>query len=355
MFGTLRNKKNGYVGVQLTSTQIRIVELSGEPSQPIVEHFAVFDIPADVYNGNDVQDQPRLGELLKAAFSQGRFNNKNIAIALPSSLVITKEFLLPADELDFMGLVEQEVANNVPLDLEEIYIDYKILGTSTTDGMLNAAYAVSKKQHVDEYVGALEIAGLFTKIVDTDHNAMLHAVDAIARFQKSGCENENIMSVLIGHEKTEYMVFRNEKMIWVREHHTCARTLQDSLSATLGLDATEANNIIKHPGNYTEQYPNLETDVLQPFIDGLALEVMRHIEMFNEEATFFSIQHIWLSGEGAHLNGLEETILARTSVESEIINPLGHCRLGRGVSSEELMDIAPLLMVATGMALRTFE
>lgn len=355
MFGTLRNNKKGYVGIQLTSTQIRMVELSGEPSQPVVEHFAVLDIPADVYNGNDVQDQPRLGELIKAAFSKGDFNSKNIAIALPSSLVITKEFLLPTEEADHMGLVEQEVANNVPLDLDEIYIDYKILGASATPEMLNAAYAVSKKQHVDEYVGALEIAGLVTKIVDTDHNAILHTVDAIARFQKNGCENENIMSVLIGHDKTEYMVFRNEKMIWVREHHTCTRTLQDSLSATLGLDAVEAHNIIKNPGGYTDQYPNLETDVLQPFIDGLAMEVMRHIEMFNEEATFFSIQHIWLSGEGAHLIGLEETILARTSVESEIINPLGHCRLSRKVSSEELMDIAPLLMVATGMALRIFE
>lgn len=356
MFGKLRNNKKGYVGIQLTSTQIRMVELSGEPSQPVVEHFAVLDIPNDVYNGNDVQDQPRLGELIKAAFSKGGFSRKNVAIALPSNLVITKEFLLPVDEsTDQMGLVEQEVANNVPLDLDEIYIDYKILGPTDNDELLQAAYAVSKKQHVDEYVGALEIAGLVTKIVDTDHNAMLHAVDAIAQFQKGGCEDENVMSVSIGHEKTEYMVFRNEKLIWVREHYMSARTLQESLSATLGMDSDEANAIIQHPQSYTEQYPNLETDVLQPFVDGLAMEVMRHIEMFNEESSTFGIQHIWLSGEGAHLGGLEETILARTSVESEIVNPLGHCQLGSKVSGEELMDIAPLLMVATGMALRTFE
>ena len=357
MFGMLRNNKKGYVGIQLTSTQIRMVELSGEPNKPTVEHYAVLDIPSDVYNGNDVQDQPRLGELIKKAFIQGHFSRKNIAIALPSNLVITKDMLLPADqsEDEHMELVEQEVRNNVPLDIEEIYLDFKNLGPSENPDLLLAAYAVSKKQHVDEYVGALEIAGLSTTIVDTDHNAMLHTVDAIARYQKGGCEDENIMSVLIGHDKTEYMVFRNEKLIWAREHHLCARTLQESLGSTLGLDNEEANNIIKHPHGYTDQYPNLETDVLQPFIDGLAMEVMRHIEMFNEEAASFGIQHIWLSGEGAHLSGLEETILARTNVESEIVNPLGHCQLGNKVSPDELMDIAPLLMVATGMALRTFE
>ena len=356
MFGKLRNNKKGYVGIQLTSTQIRMVELSGEPNQPVVEHFVVFDIPSDVYNGNDVQDQPHLGELIKAAFSKGNFARKSVAIALPSNLVITKEFLLPAEESnEHMGLVEQEVANNVPLDLDEIYIDYKILGPSDNEELLIAAYAVSKKQHVDEYVGALEIAGLVAKIIDTDHNAMLHTIDAIAQYQKGGCQNENVMSVSIGHEKTEYMVFRNEKLIWVREHYMSARTLEESLAGTLGVDSEEASAIVKHPQGYTEQYPNLETDVLQPFVDGLAMEVMRHIEMFNEEAEFFGIQHIWLSGEGAHLTGLEETIFARTSVESEIINPLGHCKLGNKVSGEELMDIAPLLMVATGMALRTFE
>ena len=356
MFGKLRNNKKGYVGIQLTSTQIRMVELSGDPSQPTVEHFAVLDIPNDVYNGNDVQDQPRLGELIKAAFVKGQFNRKQVAIALPSNLVITKEFFLPLDEsTDYMDIVEQEVSNNVPLDIDEIYIDYKILGPAENNEFLLAAYAVSKKQHVDEYVGALEIAGLLTKIVDTDHNAMLHTVDAIARYQKSGISEKNILSVFIGHDKTEYMVFRNEKLIWVREHHVCARTLQDSLSAILGVDYEEANNIIQHPHGYMEQYPNLETDVLQPFIDGLAMEVGRHIEMFNQEATAFGIEYIWLSGEGAHLGGLEETILARTETRSEVVNPLGHCQLGNKVSGEELMDVAPLLMVATGMALRTFE
>ena len=356
MLGTLRNNKKGYVGIQLTSTQIRMVELSGEPHQPIVEHFAVLDIPSDIYNGNDVQDQQRLGEFIKTAFNKGNFARKNIAIALPSNLVITKEFLLPVeDSTDHMGLVEQEVANNVPLDLDEIYIDYKVLGPAENPDFLLAAYAVSKKQHVDEYVGALEIAGLLTKIVDTDHNATLHAIAAVAEFQKGGCADQNIMNISIGHEKTEYMVFRNEKLIWARENHISARTLQESLSATLGLNADEANAIVQQPQGYMEQYPNLETDVVQPFIDGLALEVMRHIDMFNEEATSFGIQHIWLSGEGAHLNGLEETILARTSVESELVNPLGHCRLGNKISGEELMEIAPLLMVATGMALRTFE
>ena len=356
MFGTLRNNKKGYVGIQLTSTQIRMVELSGEPNQPVVEHFAVFDIPSDVYNGNDVQDQPRLGELIKAAFNKGDFSRKNVAIALPSNLVITKEFFLPAEESnEHMGLVEQEVANNVPLDLDEIYIDFKILGPAENEELLLAAYAVSKKQHVDEYVGALEIAGLSAKIVDTDHNAMLHTIDAIAQHQKDGCKDENIMSVSIGHEKTEYLIFRNEKLIWVREHYMSARTLQESLSTTLGLDVDEANEVIKQPQSYTEQYPNLETDVLQPFVDGLAMEVMRHIEMFSEEAEFFGIQHIWLSGEGAHLTGLEETIFARTNIESEIVNPLGHCKLGSKVSGDELMDIAPLLMIATGMAMRTFE
>lgn len=355
MFGTLRKNKKGYVGIELTSTQIRMVQLSGEPEQPIIEHFAILDIPSEVYNGNDVQDQPRLGELIKIAFNQGNFSRKNIAIALPSNLVITKDMLLPVDESDHMSLVEQEVANNVPLDLDEIYIDYKILGPSENDDLLLAAYAVSKKQHVDEYVGALEIAGLVAKIVDTDHNAILHTIEAVAQHQKDGCPDENIMSISIGHEKTEYIVFRNDKLIWAKEHYISTRTLQESLSGTLGIDTKEAHAIILHPQEYTSQYPDLETAVLQPFVDGVAMEVMRHIDMFNESADSFGIQHIWLSGEGAHLAGLEETILARTNVESEVVNPLAHCSLGNNVSGEELMDAAPLLMVATGMALRTFE
>lgn len=356
MLGKLRKNKKGYVGIQLTSTQIRMVELSGSLDAPTVEHYIVQEMPPDIYNGNDVQDQQRLGEAIKAAFTRGHFSQKNVAIALPSNLVITKEFTLPADQTaDHRDMVESEVQNTVPLDIDEIYIDYKILGPADNPDNLNAAYAVSKKQHVDEYIGALEIAGLIAKIVDTDHNAVLHAIDAVAKYQNDGCVDENILNVSIGIDKTEYLVFRNEKLLWSREHHVCARTLTDSMTAILGIEQSEAFNIIKSTDSYNEMYPSLEIDIVQPFVDSLSMEVMRHIEMFNEESQSFGIQHIWLSGEGASLPGLEETILARTSIESEIINPLGHSKLGHKIAPDELMVMAPLLMVATGMALRTFE
>lgn len=356
MLGNLRKNKKGYVGIQLTSTQIRMVELSGTADFPIVEHFIVREIPPDIYNGSDVQDQQRLGDAIRKAFEKGGFTKKGVAIALPSNLVITREFTLPAgQEADHWDMVESEVQQTVPMNIDEIYIDYTILGPHENPDLVYAAYAVSKKQHVDEYIGALEIAGLVAKIVDTDHDATLHAIIDIAKHQKEGCLNENILNVSIGLDKTEYMAFRNEKMLWSREHHVCARTLLEAIVDMFGVEPEEALAVIRNPAGYVNKYPNVITDFVQPFVDSLALEVLRHIEMFNEESTSFGIQHIWLSGEGSHLTGLDETISARTGLKSQECNPLAHCKLGSKINSEDLVDVAPLLMVATGMALRTFE
>lgn len=356
MLSLFKKQAKGYVGMELATSQLRMVELSGTKDKPVLERYAIVEIPTEMYSNNEVHDQLTLGKLIKDTFAKG-FSNKRIALAMPSSQVITKEFNIPesASPDEQMEIVQTEVQNTVPLDLDEIYIDYKVLPTSKEEGTFEAAFAVSKKEHVDDRVGALEIAGLEAKIVDSEHNAMMYSVDAVLYQQLQIEEEENVLVVHTTKEKTEYMVFRSSRLIWVRDTNLSAKTLLDAISLSYGVDANEAQAMAFNPDNYTEAYERLKVDTIQPFIDSISLEINKHIEMFNESGVSFSIQRILISGELAAVAEIDETINAQNNIETHTINALAHCELGSKIDMQKLIEDVSLLTIAMGMALRTFE
>ena len=353
---SLGNKKTGTIGVQITPLQIRMVELSGTLSAPTVEHYWLEPLAPDIYNGSDVLDQPKLGEAIKAAYQKGKFSGKNISIALPAHLIISREFVLTAEDLsDPQEFVDKEAAANVPMDIEDCYLDYQVLDpVDSSNTAFTVAYAASKKQHVDEYVGAIEIAGLTPKVVDSDQNAMLHVLDAIALYQFDG-STESVMSVHIGHDQTKYMVIREGRIVWTHDQSGGLRNLQESISGMFGVELGDALSMALNPGAYAEEFPSLEADLVQPFVDGHAMDILRAVEQYNEQSTVLGVNHLWLSGEACGLPGLEDTVRDRSGIESvEVANPLGHCSLGSKIKAEALLEAAPVLMVAAGMAFRSF-
>ncbi len=366
------SSKKGIIGMELSSSQLRMVELSGTPQRLVVEHFAVQDIPTDMYINHDVIEDTKLGKLIQSALERNGFRTKDVALALPSARVIVKEFPMP-DGLNESGQVEvaaREVSENVPLPLEDVYMDFKVLGAHPNqDNALLAAYAVSKKEHVDERLAAMEAAKLMTRVVDSDHNALLFATtetidNQLPEMLDLSAEELNDQPVLLIHatnERTEYLFYRHQKLIWSREHYTCAKTLWENLSHTYGISVEEARDLSQHPERFHDRFARAEADVLLPFIDQWALDIRQHLTMFSEETSTFGIKAILISGEIGQVRStsasIDELVQERVEIPTVIMNPMAHCQLAPALKNNttKLLEAAPLLAVAMGMALRSFE
>ncbi|MFO7188271.1 MAG: pilus assembly protein PilM, partial [Pseudomonadota bacterium] len=68
-----------------------------------------------------------------------------------------------------------------------------------------------------------------------------------------------------------------------------------------------------------------------------------------------SIEHILLIGGTATLPGLDEVVSTRTRVNTIIANPFANMQVSPHVQLKRLMEDAPSLMVACGLALRRFD
>ena len=95
-------------------------------------------------------------------------------MALPPSAVITKKIILPGSmsdaELELQ--VETEANQYIPFPLDEVSLDFCVVGPSATSaGDNEVLIAASRKEKVQDIQGLAEAAGLKPLIVDVESYA----------------------------------------------------------------------------------------------------------------------------------------------------------------------------------------
>jgi type IV pilus assembly protein PilM len=100
---------------------------------------------------------------------------------------------------------------------------------------------------------------------------------------------------------------------------------------------------------------NYDSDVLQPFLDTLGLEVARALQFFFTSTQFNQVNQILLAGGCAAIPGIDEIVHRRTSVPAMVANPFSNMALSSKIRPKQLSVDAPSLMVACGLAMRRFD
>jgi len=98
-----------------------------------------------------------------------------------------------------------------------------------------------------------------------------------------------------------------------------------------------------------------ESEVLQPFMDMLALEVARALQFFFTSTQYNEVSYIVLAGGCAALPGLDEAVATRTQVSTLVANPFELMTLSSRIKPRQLQMDAPALMIACGLAMRRFD
>jgi type IV pilus assembly protein PilM len=118
-----------------------------------------------------------------------------------------------------------------------------------------------------------------------------------------------------------------------------------------GMNAEEAENL-KRSGTGPDNY---HAELLQPFLENLALEVSRALQFFFTSTQHNEVQRIVLSGGCAITPGIDEIVSARTEIHAMVANPFAGMSTSPRIRAKQLAADAPSLMVACGLALRRFD
>jgi len=319
-----------------------------------VEAYAAEPLPPNSVVEKNITDVEAVGEAVRRVVKRSGSRAKNAAVAVAGSSVITKVITMPAtlSEEDIESQIELEADQYIPYSLEEVNLDFEVLGPSDDNpDTLDILLAASRSENVDSRVAAVEIGGLTAKVVDIEAYTLENAFGLIAPQIPGGTQDKTIAVIDIGATMTTLSVLHDEKIIYTRDQVFGGKQLTEEIQRRYGLSYEEAG-MAKRQGGLPDNYI---PEVLDPFKDAMAQQVSRSLQFFFSSSHHSSVSHIVLAGGSASIPGVDELIEERIGTSTSIANPFTNMALASRIKAQSLSNDAPALMIACGLALRSFD
>ena len=354
-FSALQTAPPPLIGVDVSSSALKLVELTeaGKGAYRL-ERYAIEPLAKDLLTDGNITNLDQVSDALRRAHKRLGSRNKSIAMALPASMVITKKIIVPAgqteEELELQ--VEVEANQYIPFALDEVNLDFQILGPAPNNpDEVEVLIAASRKEKVEDRVAVAEAAGLKPRVMDVESYATEEAFQMIAPSLPANGRDQNIALVDIGAHVMHFYVLRNNQILFSRDQAFGGNQLTHEIQRAFNLSPEEAESAKRNAG-LPENY---DADVLQPFMETLALEVTRALQFFFTSTSYSQIDQVVLAGGCALLPGLDELVGKRAGVNAMVGNPFASMSVSDRIRPRQLAVDAPLLLIACGLALRSFD
>lgn len=354
MLGLFGNRKATQVlGLDISSTTVKLLELSYTGGRYRVESYAVSSLPQDAVIEKSVNDVEGVANAVRTVVAQSRTKIKNVAAAVAGSSVITKMIDMPdgLSEDDMETQLTLEADQYIPYPLEEVSIDFEVQGLSPeTDGQVEVLLAACRRETIEARVEAIEGSELTPKIMDVEAYAMERAYFLLQN-QLELDETATVAVVDIGATMTTLSVLNGGQTIYTREQLFGGKQLTDEIMRRYGLPLEEAG-LAKKQGGLPDDY---EPEVLEPFKDAVIQQVARSLQFFFSSSQFNDVDQIILAGGVASMEGLESLVQEKLGTPTAVANPFAHMSISSRVNAVALSSDAPAMMIACGLALRSFD
>lgn len=300
-----------------------------------------------------VQDIEAISNAIERAVRNSGSRTKVCAIAVSGPAVFTKTIALPSDlaESDVESQVQIEANQYVPYPLDEVSLDFNVLGPSARNpDLVDILLAASKSENVESRQDALEVAGLMARVVDVEAFAIANAFELI-RERDHLSRNEAVGIFDIGRDLTTLLVIRDGRVIYTREHPFGGHQLLEETMRRYDMTPEQASFFERG-----EEGPDdFETEVLEPFQLNIVHQVSRALQFFASSNEYSPISTIYLTGGTASLKGLAAMVQQELGLTTRVADPLSGMDIAPSVAASALKRNMPNLMVAMGLALRGFD
>jgi type IV pilus assembly protein PilM len=291
----LNKKSSPILGIDISATAIKLLELSRSGSRYRVESYAVEPLPANTVVEKTITDIEAVGEAIARAVKKSGTRTKNAAAAVAGSSVITKIISMPSDlsEDDMENQIQVEADQYIPFPLEEVALDFEVLGPSDDNpDQVDVLLAASRSDNVDASVGVLELAGLTAKVIDVEAFAVENTIIMMAKDLLGGGDDQVIAVADVGSTVTTLSVMENMKTVYSREQTFGGAQLTEDIQRRYGLSYEEAGQA-KRQGGLPDNY---EPEVLEPFKESMAQQISRAQQFFFSSSQITNIDHLILAG-----------------------------------------------------------
>ena len=342
MPGVFSKKHRMLLGIDIGASEVKLVELARSGPRYQVEAYAIEPLPANAVVENAILEPEAVGPVVARLLVKARARSRQAAVAVSGSAVITKTLEMPADlsvdELETRLRVDAD--QYIPYPLDDMALDFQVLGAAPGNPRhVSVLLAACRRESVERLEAVLDLAGLVPAVVDVEAHAWQRAVALLPDLQRC-C----VAVIDVGASVITLNVLRDGLIVYSREHLFAPQQLPTDLQPC-----------------YVQGAPMVALDEWvpsvpgQPFCEVLVQQVSRSLQLYADTGQHPAIEHALLAGVGALINGLEPMLEQYLGISTRLANPFVDMSLAGQVDAAALAGDASALMIACGLALRSFD
>ncbi|NOY53687.1 MAG: type IV pilus assembly protein PilM [Deltaproteobacteria bacterium] len=350
------SKPKQLVGLDVGTSAVKVFQLKESGGGYQLVQSDVCPLDPDVIVDGTVMDAERVISAIQEIFSAKRIKTKNVALSVSGISVIVKKITLPEmteEELD--ESIQWEAEQYIPFDIEDVNIDYQILGPVGEEGahQMEVLLVAVKKDKINEYTSLVEEAGLTPVVVDVDAFALENMYEINYEIDK----NEAVALIDIGAGLMNINVILNGMSAFTRDISIGGNQFTEAIQKEFGVSFEDAEKVKKGVDvegvTFQEVVP-----ILESVSNDVASEILRSFDFFRATASRNKtrISRVMISGGCARMKGLKDFLSKHLGMEVGIMNPFQNIEILEGsFDFDNIQEIAPTAAVGIGLALRRVD
>lgn len=349
MFG---KDKQTLLGLDIGSSSIKLVELARLGHGYRLQSCVTEPLPPGLVENKQIQDVEAVAGVLRRMVKASNSRQTRVVTAIGGDNVLTRVVTLPLGlnevELEEQAMLEAEQSLGIKLDA--VNVDFEVIGPTQGD-RVKVLLAATRKDYIDNHLLAVQMAGLRLKIVDIEAFALENSSPLYLRQMPQPMTDKTVALIDVGHTTTTVNLLHNGNSVGHQSQRFGCSQLHQSLYQQSGMSAAEIHNHLLQ-GSLPEQYQQL---CVRPFCDTAASHISRILQLMPGNNLVAELDRVILSGGGALLNGMAQSVEAQLQKTVMVAKPLEEVDINPRLPQSRLRRNGATLIVALGLAMRGFD
>jgi type IV pilus assembly protein PilM len=350
LFGLFGTNIQKMIGLDIGTRFIKAIVLEKSGEQYHLQAYACEPILGNAFAEREIKDFEAVSHALKKVKLALKSKNKLVAIAVSGSTVLNKIVYMDPGQTDheLESQIEMEADSLIPYPLNEVYIDFEeISDNQTTNNKVEVLLSAVHKELVDRRITLLDEVGYEAKIVDVESYALGAAVASFYPHK----EDETVCCINIGASHLQMCAVKNGNVIYTKDHNFGMDALIQDLTMLYSQERSQIEQQLTD-GTLPETW---KQDAYPMFLANLQQNINRALQVYISASGEARPSSLLICGGGGHLTSLPEDLTADLGIEVMCFNPFTDMVIADNINQGDLEQNSAQLIIATGLASRSFQ
>ncbi|MGA1823246.1 MAG: type IV pilus assembly protein PilM [bacterium] len=337
--GFFKNKRKMILGLDIGSQTIKFVQLKKIFNAYRLIDYGVKEIVQNSTTEDtfeDVQNLIQHIDLSKVA----------VVTSVGGSSVIVRHIQFPhMTEEELAQSLKWEAKTYIPFPLNEVTLDYQIIGPKHKVKKLNVLLVAVTKKHLQNHLDLMHKLSINPKIVDIKSLALINSYLAKDR----GKHASSITILDIGTNSTILTIYRPGGLYFTKEIHIGGNSFTKQIKSHLTISYEEAEEFKrKGEDNTIKLY-----DIIKPSFDVFIGELRRCLIYYDNQTGRKGFSKLIITGGGARLKNIDNYISEELGIPVEHLDPFNSIYVNKKIFPEEILSQDKFHMgICMGLAMR---